>query len=61
MDEAVKIGARTTTRHRDQALKEDNERMEDKKQERMQEMQKEGLDTTMLEGSKMGQLKQTLR
>jgi hypothetical protein len=43
------------------ALKENIARMEERKQERIQEMKKAGLDTSMLEGSKVGQLKQTLR
>lgn len=43
------------------ALRETLERMEERKQVRIDEMRKEGLDTSMLEGSKMGQLRQTLR
>ncbi|KAJ4348402.1 uncharacterized protein N0V89_009776 [Didymosphaeria variabile] len=43
------------------ALKENIERMEQRKQDRIVEMQKEGLDTSMLEGSTTGRLRQTLR
>ncbi|KAJ4290885.1 hypothetical protein N0V90_010081 [Kalmusia sp. IMI 367209] len=43
------------------ALKENIQKMEQRKEERIMEMQKEGLDTSMLEGSKTGQLRQTLR
>ena len=43
------------------ALKTNIEKMEERREQRIMEMQKEGLDTSMLEGSKMGRLKQTLR
>ncbi|KAF9731569.1 hypothetical protein PMIN06_007894 [Paraphaeosphaeria minitans] len=43
------------------ALQENIERMQERKQDRIGEMQREGLDTSMLEGSKSGQLRQTLR
>lgn len=43
------------------ALKKNIEMMEERKEQRIMEMQKEGLDTGMLEGSKMGRLRQTLR
>lgn len=43
------------------ALQENIEKMKIRQQERIMEMQKEGLDTSMLEGSTRGRLRQTLR